>query len=158
MRFFITVSKTSQSFHIWIYCDKYKEAICFDQINVAVWNKLMSVNWGRECLLLHIRCKCSANLFETSYYFSMTYFSYIETWFTQFKFVLIGAYHVCLKVSVLIIKLNKCRCVQCITVGCHWSSSEKRCDWLHGPVAQVGKSVIFYSFYSRYVRDHCQCS
>ncbi|KAA0721035.1 Plexin-C1 Virus-encoded semaphorin protein receptor [Triplophysa tibetana] len=28
------------------------------------------------------------------------------------------------------------QCVQCITVGCHWSSSEKRCDWLRGPEAQ----------------------
>ncbi|KAF4114625.1 plexin-C1-like [Onychostoma macrolepis] len=29
------------------------------------------------------------------------------------------------------------QCVQCISSGCHWSSSSKRCDWTHGPGPQL---------------------
>ncbi|XP_016135466.1 plexin-C1-like [Sinocyclocheilus grahami] len=29
------------------------------------------------------------------------------------------------------------QCVQCISSGCHWSSSSKRCEWAHGPGPQL---------------------
>uniref|UniRef100_A0A9J7ZDM0 IPT/TIG domain-containing protein n=1 Tax=Cyprinus carpio carpio TaxID=630221 RepID=A0A9J7ZDM0_CYPCA len=29
------------------------------------------------------------------------------------------------------------QCVQCVTSGCHWSSSSKRCEWTHGPGEQL---------------------
>ncbi|XP_065124539.1 plexin-C1-like [Paramisgurnus dabryanus] len=29
-------------------------------------------------------------------------------------------------------KTSYAQCVQCITAGCHWSTSDKRCDWTHG--------------------------
>nr|XP_055046300.1 plexin-C1-like [Misgurnus anguillicaudatus] len=29
------------------------------------------------------------------------------------------------------------QCVQCVSAGCHWSSSVKRCDWTHGPEPQL---------------------
>ncbi|XP_016135479.1 plexin-C1-like [Sinocyclocheilus grahami] len=29
------------------------------------------------------------------------------------------------------------QCVQCISAGCHWSSSSKRCEWAHGPGPQL---------------------
>ncbi|XP_057179717.1 plexin-C1-like [Triplophysa rosa] len=34
------------------------------------------------------------------------------------------------------------QCVQCVTAGCHWSSSSKRCDWTHGPEAQLDVQVV----------------
>lgn len=51
------------------------------------------------------------------------------------------------------LNLNKCRCVQCVTAGCHWFSSEKRCDWTNRPEAQlhgqVGKCLIFLIKYKK---------
>ncbi|KTG47576.1 hypothetical protein cypCar_00019467, partial [Cyprinus carpio] len=29
------------------------------------------------------------------------------------------------------------QCVQCVSSGCHWSSSSKRCEWTHGPGEQL---------------------
>uniref|UniRef100_A0A9J8A8P4 PSI domain-containing protein n=1 Tax=Cyprinus carpio carpio TaxID=630221 RepID=A0A9J8A8P4_CYPCA len=29
------------------------------------------------------------------------------------------------------------QCVQCISAGCHWSSSSQRCEWTHGPGPQL---------------------
>ncbi|XP_026089171.1 plexin-C1-like [Carassius auratus] len=29
------------------------------------------------------------------------------------------------------------QCVQCVSSGCHWSSSSQRCDWTHGPGPQL---------------------
>nr|XP_055046399.1 plexin-C1-like [Misgurnus anguillicaudatus] len=34
-------------------------------------------------------------------------------------------------------KTSYTQCVQCVSAGCHWSSSVKRCDWTHGPEPQL---------------------
>ncbi|XP_058630100.1 plexin-C1-like isoform X2 [Onychostoma macrolepis] len=34
-------------------------------------------------------------------------------------------------------KASYTQCVQCISSGCHWSSSSKRCDWTPGPGPQL---------------------
>ncbi|XP_065124583.1 uncharacterized protein [Paramisgurnus dabryanus] len=34
-------------------------------------------------------------------------------------------------------KTSYAQCVQCVSAGCHWSSSVKRCDWTQGPEPQL---------------------
>ncbi|XP_073724099.1 plexin-C1 [Misgurnus anguillicaudatus] len=34
-------------------------------------------------------------------------------------------------------KASYTQCVQCVSAGCHWLSSVKRCDWTHGPETQL---------------------
>ncbi|XP_043093842.1 plexin-C1-like isoform X2 [Puntigrus tetrazona] len=43
----------------------------------------------------------------------------------------------CLDIKDNLPSASYIQCVQCVSSGCHWSSSSQRCDWTHGPGAQL---------------------
>uniref|UniRef100_A0A8C1J1H6 Sema domain-containing protein n=1 Tax=Cyprinus carpio TaxID=7962 RepID=A0A8C1J1H6_CYPCA len=52
------------------------------------------------------------------------------------------------------------QCVQCISSGCHWSSSSQRCEWTHGPGPQLNikdacKHLLSEMDYSISIGDSC---
>ncbi|XP_042578028.1 plexin A3-like isoform X2 [Cyprinus carpio] len=52
------------------------------------------------------------------------------------------------------------QCVQCISAGCHWSSSLQRCEWTHGPGSQLNikdacKHLLSEMDYSISIGDSC---
>uniref|UniRef100_A0A9J8BWW4 PSI domain-containing protein n=1 Tax=Cyprinus carpio carpio TaxID=630221 RepID=A0A9J8BWW4_CYPCA len=52
------------------------------------------------------------------------------------------------------------QCVQCISAGCHWSSSSQRCEWTHGPGPQLNikdacKHLLSEMDYSISIGDSC---
>ncbi|XP_059360623.1 plexin-C1-like [Carassius carassius] len=43
----------------------------------------------------------------------------------------------CLNINNNSLSASYTQCVQCVSSGCHWSSSSKRCDWTHGSGLQL---------------------